>query len=250
MKLILIPFIFIGLTQKVKEPTYVHIGYRDGKPVFNEILTNKIVSLSEDNEVVVLDINTGNGNPKFINECALVTVTKDNKRLAAKGIAAIEKFESANKIWSVSMSDDCKYLAFMSNDSISVFKNSSLVGKFKGGFPRIVGNCVYFNSYENKVDALVDLYKCELKNLEKRELVLSDIFEPDIVVFDGGKYIACAIPFHGELKYCIYNASAVKFRIFEDSLFNARSPIYFPKTKSLYYYSRRKLMVSGKVKYD
>jgi len=33
------------------------------------------------------------------------------------------------------------------------------------------------------VHALVDLYKCDIEKPRKRELVLTDIFEPDICVF-------------------------------------------------------------------
>jgi len=86
------------------------------------------------------NIKLGDESPEFINDRVLVTLAKDKRSITLIGVDGSQtKFELTKRFGTARMSDDGKYLALMSNDSISVFKGHSLINKFKGAFPEIGG---------------------------------------------------------------------------------------------------------------
>src|SRR5258706_3116107 len=133
--LILIMFPFLGLD--TKEQIYFHVGYKDGKPLLHKVGTNKVVSIDENNHLAELDIDIGDHIPEFINDCALVVMEhKVKDRFVVRSAGGVTKnYKSRDKIGSITLNNDCKYLAFSSNDSVFVFRNGKLINKIKGERP-------------------------------------------------------------------------------------------------------------------
>jgi len=254
MKIILTILVASLFIQRIKPPNYLHIGFTDGKPVFRETRGNKIFTSNEQGKLTEININSSNGVLEYVNGCASIyTKHEVLNRINFRSNSGIERnYESTQSYIQMSLSEDCNYFAFEEDaETISVFINGIFAGKITGGNPQISGNYIYYNSYKGKVDAFVDIYRCKITDLKIKELVLSDVFEPGILVFDQGKYVACEIPRHGIPTKIVYAVETKDLKIIESSEIpkHADNPIFFSATKCLKYYKSAGLVFSEDATY-
>jgi hypothetical protein len=252
MRQVFVLILFL-LGQEIKAQNFLHIGFVNGEPIFKEVETKKIVAADKSNSIIDARIKQDGYIPKLLNDCASILSRSNLKNeFLFKGLnSSTKNYIAKSNIGSISLSQDCKYLAYDSEENIFLYRNGELIGKIKGAYPQIIGEYIYYNSYENKVDAFVDLYRCKINSFKKRELVLANISEQGILVFDSGNYVACEMSIKGIPTKVVYSYALRKSKVVEDSTIpqNANNPIFFTRTKVLKYFAAKNLIFSKEIDY-
>ena len=106
--------------------------------------------------------------------------------------------------------------------------------------------------YLPDIDAFVDVYKVDLKDFDKEELVLPgpySVYWVNLMPFKNGKYIACNIASRdGGISSAIYNCETKEYKILTEIDHNF-VPVYFPKTETLHYLNPVKRTFTKEVSY-
>lgn len=236
----------------IEQPTFWHIGYKNGRPVFLKSTSEKKLELFQMDDSLHLKKldNALTHRPIFFNDCSFVSISPNegkNKVLFYKG-GRITAIETPSEVHSLTLSSDCRFLASSGYDSVYLFKDGILIFRTEGAFPVITGNYVYYNSYDGEVDAMVSLYRSCLTTPKAHELILTNIYESGIHVFDGGNYIACNVNKDGRPQKAIYNANTKKFNLID--IPNSEDfpyPVYLPLKKSIIYYNPSGLRISKEI---
>jgi hypothetical protein len=97
---------------------------------------------------------------------------------------------------------------------------------------------VHYEINSSSGEGYVDLFRSNIIDIYKKELVLQAVYGEYLSVSADGNYIACAIPISGEPQYSIYNVEQKKHSLLKDPELNDENyyPIFsFDKGRILYY---------------
>ena len=249
MKKFIVISILIAYGNPISGQNCRQIGYINGDPIIVHLETSKFFKVSENLRLVPFDPGFGEKTPLFISDCGMLGTSFENKRhqLTCEINHFDLNLDFSNKINSAILSEDCKFMAVSSQDTISVYKNGVLVNKINGRSPQIVDNNLFYHMALKNDPGFVDVYKSSLDDLANREIILTNVVEPGILVLENGDFVACAILVNG-LNAAIYDTRSKKFKSLMKADLN-NFPVYFPKSKSIRYYNHKRCTFSKIVKY-
>ena len=229
---------------------YVPIGYRGGVPILRDVTTNELFSLSQSNDLTPVLAGSALTKVTFINDCSWASIESQKNSVLIHYSDSTFEYRAMDEIYSVSLSEDCGFVAFSTADSVFVYRGRTLAACFKGGFPALVGNSIYYSVPRDQTGALVDLLRRPVGDLSHCELVIEKVFEANVLIIEGGQYVLCEIPKSGKPTQVVYNTLTKKLSPLEEIKYGFNNFVYFPSAKSLYYLNQRDLIVSERIKYE
>jgi hypothetical protein len=210
------------------------VGFSKGDPVL--VYYSPLEAFEVSSKLKFSKIELGNERILLsINNCGMLTTNLERTKVDCTINGHTTSYNISVPGYAVGMSEDCKFFVFSdSDDTISIIKNGQLVDKIAGNLPQVMGNYVYYHYSKVSSPGMTDIFRVRLDDLSKREIVVKNIFDMGVLVFDDGKYIACAVPNEAGPQSAVYKMDSKSFKILTKSD-PANFPIYFPKTKSLRY---------------
>jgi hypothetical protein len=234
-------------THEIRQGTYRFVGNKEGVFFFVDIDSNVLVEVNEKLEVRELqEPNISSDRLLYYGNCGAVFRSKNQGLDVRVNGEKPYSLETRNEIVSVQFDKDCKKLAYSSYDKFFVVDPPNLSLEFNGSFPQIINNNIFYNKSSDD-DSYVDLYQQTFSpNVQENEnLVLKQVYEDGLLVFNSGDLIACQIPVNGQPKKIIYNTNHRKFRIIDDAVIQNENyyPLVDEHRSRLVYYNPKGLEI-------
>ena len=250
-RLILILILAMNVSSIFGQYSY-SIGYIKNEPIIAQTGTSTLFRVTDSLSLKAIDLDV-KGEPEFINDCGIVmrpTLKKYDQLLILINNRPKLDLNFAHTVGSPFLTQECGLLFASIDDSVFVFREGIIVRKFMGSVVQVDENYVYY--YLPDIDAFVDVYKVDLKDFDKEELVLPgpySVYWVNLMPFKNGKYIACNIASRdGGISSAIYNCETKEYKILTEIDHNF-VPVYFPKTETLHYLDPVKRTFTKEVSY-